>query len=218
MNALFNPENPIMRFFGKLGYGIYLNLLWFVCCLPIFTAGAATTALFRTCRFVIRDEGIGVTSEFFKAFKSNFKQSTKAWLIIMLFGAVLAVDGYVLYHMRFSSPFWTFLCAVFLVLLAAFFILLMYIFPLMANYQNTLRAMFKNSLTVGMRFLVCTAIMAAIYIGMAVLIVRVFTPLIFFGEGVCVMLCSWLLENILKQLDEKGVEEAGEPEPENEIS
>ena len=32
----------------KLCYGCYLNLLWLVCCIPIVTVGASTTALYYT--------------------------------------------------------------------------------------------------------------------------------------------------------------------------
>ena len=91
MRALFSPENPVMNIIGKIGTGIYLNLLWFICSLPIITAGAATTALFRACRFVVREQGTGVTAEFFKAFKSNFKQSTLVWLILLVLGSVLCL-------------------------------------------------------------------------------------------------------------------------------
>lgn len=204
MRSFFNPENPVMNIIGKIGLGIYLNLLWFIFSIPVITMGASTTALFRACRFVVREQGTGVTGEFFRAFKSNFKQSTIVWLILMALGGVLATDGYVLYHMRFSNAFWTILTAVFVVAAAAFFIVLMYIFPLMANYENTIPAMFKNSLMIGMKFLICTACMAAVYIVMGVLIVRVFTPFLLFGEGVCALVCSWLLERILQQLDASG--------------
>ncbi len=212
MRSLFNPENPVMNFIGKIGLGIYLNLLWVLCSLPIITAGAATTALFRACRYVIQEKGSGVTPVFFKAFKSNFKQSTLVWLLLLVLGAILGTDGYILYHLKFSNVFWTILTAVFFVALAAFAILLMYIFPLMANFENTIPTMFKNSLMIGMRFLYCTAFMAVIYITMGILIVRVFTPLFLLGEGVCVMLCSMLLENLLTML------EGTVPEAEDELS
>ena len=46
MNNLLNPDNPVMQFITKIVTTVYLNILWFLCCLPIFTAGAATTALY----------------------------------------------------------------------------------------------------------------------------------------------------------------------------
>lgn len=55
----------------------------------------------------------------------------------------------------------------------------------------------------GMRFLLCTAVMAVIYFAMAFVIINVFTPIIIFGEGLCALLCSYLLSNILLLCQEK---------------
>ena len=45
--------------------------------------------------------------------------------------------------------------------------------------------------------MLCTAVMAVIYFAMAFVIINVFTPMIVFGEGLCALLCSYLLSNIL---------------------
>lgn len=83
----------------------------------------------------------------------------------------------------------------------AYAIVAMYIFPLMARFENTIRAMFINSIMIGMRFLLCTALMAVIYFAMAVVVINIFTPAIIFGEGFCAFLCSYLLTNILAQCE-----------------
>ena len=46
MRNLLSPEGPLMSFLTKLSYSAYLNVLWFICCLPVVTIGASTTALF----------------------------------------------------------------------------------------------------------------------------------------------------------------------------
>ena len=79
----------------------------------------------------------------------------------------------------------------------------MYIFPLLSRFENTIKAMFKNSIMIGMRFLLCTFLMAVIYFAMAFVIINVFTPAVIFGEGLCAFLCSYLLTNILEQCEEK---------------
>ena len=38
--SLFNYDNPVWRFIGKLGDLILLNVLWIICSIPIFTIGA----------------------------------------------------------------------------------------------------------------------------------------------------------------------------------
>ena len=192
-----------MSFITKITYSAYLNILWFLCCLPIFTVGASTTALFYVTLKVAKNEEGSLTKSFFRAFRKNFRQATVIWLILLGVGILLGVDGYVFYHMRFDSVLWALGCAVFLVALAAYAIILMYIFPLLARFDNTVRAMFKNAIMLGMRFLLCTAVMAAIYFAMAFVIINVFTPMIVFGEGLCALLCSYLLSNILLLCQEK---------------
>lgn len=197
MNRLLDPENPVMEFITRIVYSVYLNILWFICCIPIVTAGASTTALFYvTLKMVKKEEG-NITSQFFRAFKENFAFSTKVWLIMLGTGIVLGVDGFVLYHMRFENWFWTVLTAVFMVVIVAYAIIAMYIFPLMAHFENTIRMMFFNSIMIGMRFLLCTALMAVIYFVMAFIIINIFTPAVIFGEGLCAFLCSYMLSRIL---------------------
>ena len=150
-----------------------------------------------------KDEEGNVTKSFFQAFRQNFKKATVIWLILLGLGVVLALDGYVFYHMRYENAFWTVGTAVFLVALAAYAVVLMYIFPLLARFENTVRAMLFNSLMLGMRFLLCTAAMAVIYFVMAFVVINVFTPAVVFGEGLCALLCSYLLSNILLMCEEK---------------
>lgn len=203
MNGLLNPDNPVMQFITKIVYSVYLNILWFICCIPVVTAGAATTALYYVTLKMAKNEEGGITKSFFRAFKENFKQSTIVWLILLALGIVLGVDGYVLWHMRFENAFWTVITAIFLVAVAAYLIVVMYIFPLMARFDNTIFAMFKNSLFIGMRFLLCTALVAVIHFAMLFVIINIFTPAVIFGEGLCAFLSSYFLANILKLCEAK---------------
>ena len=203
MNNLLNTDNPVMKFITKIVTTVYLNILWFLCCLPIFTAGAATTALYYVTLKMVKNEEGNITKAFFHSFKENFKQGTIIWLILLAFGILLGVDGYVLYHLRFENAFWTICSAILIVVILAYVIVLLYIFPLLSRFDNTIFSMFKNSIMLGMRFLLCTVLMAAIYFLMTFVIINLFTPAIIFGEGLCAFLCSYLLSNILIQCEEK---------------
>ena len=46
LQGIFNYDNPVWRFIGKLGDLIILNILWIVCSIPVFTAGASATAVY----------------------------------------------------------------------------------------------------------------------------------------------------------------------------
>lgn len=208
MRGILTPDNPVMNFITRIVYSVYLNILWFICCIPIVTAGASTTALFYVTLKMVKNEEGSITAQFFRAFKENFKFSTKVWLIMLALGIVLSVDGFVLYHMRFENWFWAVLTAIFIVVVLAYLIVAMYIFPLMARFENTVRMMFFNSIMIGMRFLLCTALMAAVYFVMAFIIINIFTPAVIFGEGLCAFLCSYFLSKIL---DLCAPHEASEP-------
>ena len=203
MNNLLNPDNPVMQFITKLVNAVYLNILWLLCCLPIFTIGASTTALFYVTLKMVKNEEGNITKAFFHSFKENLKQGTIIWLILLGLGIIFGIDGYVLYHMRFENAFCTICTALFIVAVIAYAIVLMYIFPLLARFNNTTLSMFKNSIMIGMRFLLCTVLMAVIYFAMAFIIINIFTPAVIFGEGLCAFLCSYLLSNILLMCEEK---------------
>ena len=209
MNHLFNLDGPVLQFINKIVYSVYLNILWFICCIPVITIGASTTALFYVTLKISKNEEGSITKAFFHSFKENLRQGTVIWLILLAFGIILGIDGYVLYHMRFENVFWTLCTAVFCVAAAAYAIILMYIFPLLARFDNTIVAMFKNALFIGVRFLFCTVLMSAIYFVMLLTVVRIFTPAVIFGEGLCALLCSCLLSNILNLCQEKTEDHAG---------
>ena len=208
MTDLFNVDGPVLQFVNKIVYSVYLNILWFLCCIPVITVGASTTALFYVTLKISKNEEGNITKAFFRSFRKNFRQGTLICLILLDAGIILGVDGYVLYHMRFENVFWTLCTAVFFVAAAAYAVILMYIFPLLARFDNTIGAMFKNSLLIGARFLFCTLLMAVVYFVMLLFIVRIFTPAVIFGEGLCALLCSYLLSNILALCQTKSEEHA----------
>ena len=92
LQGIFNYDNPVWRFIGKLGDLIILNILWIVCSIPVFTAGASTTAVYYVTLKLVRDEDDSTIRSFFRSFKSNFKQATAIWLILLAAGIVLGFD------------------------------------------------------------------------------------------------------------------------------
>ena len=72
MGKLFDLDSPIMNFLGKLADLIILNILAFICCIPIVTAGASMTALYYVCLKMVRNNEGYIMKSFFKSFKQNF--------------------------------------------------------------------------------------------------------------------------------------------------
>lgn len=196
-------DSPFGQLMLKLCYSCYLNLLWFICCIPIVTIGASTTALYYTSLKIVRGEDGSLARMFFRSFRENFRQSTVLWLILLAIGLLLAGDGYVIYHLRASSTgavavLWTLNLALVIAAAVAYTIILLFVFPLVASVSNTSWAMLKNSFLIGAHYLFCTILVFAVHFAMFFAIVSIFTPLIIFGEGLCALVSSYLMSNVLR--------------------
>ena len=66
---MFQMENPLMRMLTKIGNFILVSFYWLLTCIPVVTIIPACTALFHTVTKVIRQDGEGVTADFFSAFR-----------------------------------------------------------------------------------------------------------------------------------------------------
>lgn len=143
MGKLFAMDGKLLRLMNKAADLVFLNVLWLVCCIPIVTIGASTTAFQYVILKMARDEESYVCSTFFRAFKENFKQSTIVWGVFLFMGIVLYFDFY--YSGHTPEQFGKFL---FIPLAIAAFLLLstmFYAFPILAFFQNSTKKVFKNS-------------------------------------------------------------------------
>jgi uncharacterized membrane protein YesL len=95
MRWIFDINNPIMRYVIKVFDCMCLSVLWLVACLPIFTIGAATTAMFAVIHRYIRLEEDGLWKIFWKTFREEFKRASLCWLAALLILALLIVDALV---------------------------------------------------------------------------------------------------------------------------
>lgn len=199
----FSYESKFSQALLKLCNACYLNILWFLCSLPLFTAGAATTALYYTTLKMVQGDDSSVTKLFFRGFRQNFRQATVLWLILLAAGILLTGDLYILHHLRLtttgiSAVMWTLLFALVIAASIVYVIVLMYVFPLTASVTNTNWAMLKNSFFIGTHYLFCSILVFAIHLAMFYIVVNLFTPAIIFGNGLCALLSSYLLNNVIR--------------------
>ena len=214
-----NYESKPSQFIIKLCYSCFLNLLWAVCSLPVFTIGASTTALWYASLKIIRGQEYNAGALFFRSFKQNFKQATQLWLILLSAGILLGGDIWILLHLRAGTTgtpavFWTLLLAPVIAASVVFVIVLLWVFPLLASVDNTNTAMLKNSFLIGTHYLFATIMMFAIHFAMAYVIISLFTPMFLMGEGLCVLICAWLIDRVLHSVtydpeEKKGAEPEG---------
>ena len=220
LSGLFNYDNPIWRFIGKFWDLLIIHILWVICCIPIVTVGAATTAMYYvTLRLVRDDDGYTIRS-FFKSFKENFKQATIIWMLFLVIGLILGFDVYfVATVLTTSSTFRTVLATAFLAMLFIWLAMFTYVFPLQARFYNTVKRTIFNAFFMSIRHIFHTIAMIAIAAGMIFLTFTVVPQLMLFGVPLIAFVNSYILEAIFKKYipkDERADEKELRPLFENE--
>lgn len=147
MSYIFSMDNPFFRFVGKLTDIVWLNILTLVCCLPVFTAGAALSAMYHVLiKMAIKEEGT-ITKPFFRAFKENFKNATKIWLPSLLIYLIMFANIYLIYKGVFESyPSLLIPAGISIgIILLALTMVLNYAFAMLPRYDNTVKQTLKNA-------------------------------------------------------------------------
>lgn len=157
---LFNLDSPLMQFLTKITDLIILNVLYLVCCIPVVTIGAATTALYTVALKAAKNEESYIVRSFFRALKDNFKIGTLSWLIVFVAGMVLWMDFQILPGM--AAPLRQIFQVLTLSLALLYLITVLYLFPYIARFENTLSCSFKNAFFLAIAHLPYTMLLAAI--------------------------------------------------------
>ena len=89
----FSYESKFSQLVLMLCQSCLLNVLWFICSIPIVTIGASTTALYYVCLKIVRGEEQYVIPMFFRSFKENFRQGMISSLAIMALGSFLVLTA-----------------------------------------------------------------------------------------------------------------------------
>lgn len=144
MRNLFRLDNPVMQFLSRVCDLMIVNVLFWLCCLPVVTAGASLTALHKVTQSIVLNEDGGVVKPFFRAFRGNFRQATVGWLVLLLFLAGLAADLLLAqaYLTGNSLLVCRWLCLVLGVVVLSISV---YYFHLVARYENTVRQHAMNA-------------------------------------------------------------------------
>ena len=67
MRKFFSLDSSLMIFLSNLTDIIVLNVMCFICCIPIITIGPSVTAMHYITLKIARDEEIYVLRDYFKA-------------------------------------------------------------------------------------------------------------------------------------------------------
>ena len=135
--------SKLMNAFLTFGDIVEVNILWIICCLPIITIGASTTAMYTVCFRLVKQEAGSTRKDFFRSFKANFKKATTIWIMFVLAAFFLYFE--MLYGTNYVGGlalFYFFLASIESMLMV---MVLAFLFPLVARYDNTVLNTIKNS-------------------------------------------------------------------------
>lgn len=160
MNML-SYNSPVMRFLEGLFDIVALNLMTLLLCIPLVTAGAAMTALYKTL-FDMREQKGRTIIGYWQAFRAEFRPALPLGLFCAV--AIAAFGGYLilLYPKLAAGSVWAWIVAVAVGIL--FFFPMTFVFPLFARYQNTVKKTIINAFFLSLRHFPVTMIVLVIQI------------------------------------------------------
>ncbi len=206
MGNLFSVNSPCWRFVNTLLDLFWLNLLWVLCCLPLVTAGAATTALYTVIlKYTQGQEGY-LTREYFRAFRENILPSTLVWLLLTGIGLFLCAD-LIIYLRAGTMGLWkTVFLTVFFAGLLLYVFTSLYVYAYMAFFQNTVKNYLKNALILAIWHWPSSILM--VVLGTAILTIGflVFPPLLFIGFPLFCLINATTFHRIFAGLAESSAE------------
>lgn len=178
MKEAFNLNSPWVQRFAMLTNLVMLNILWLICCIPVFTAGAATSALYYTIFQYHTKVDDAVLKPFFHAFKVNFKQSTIFLLPLLVVLAVLGFD------MVYLISHGTGVAVLFLLIVAVFLVagMMVHLFPLIARFNMDGKALVRTAFSLVVLHLPAT--ITVILLTVLPVFLLLFQPSLFLRLGV----------------------------------
>lgn len=197
MGRFFNIDNPVWRFIGNIADMFLLSLLWYLCCLPVFTIGAGSTAMYYvTLKLTHNQEGY-TGADFRRAFRLNFKPATLIWLLFLAVALILGADIY--WSLFSGGSISVMFLPAFGVLILLYLLNLFFIFPLLARCDNTVKALLKMNFAMSLRNFL--PLLSAIIMTAAIFLVGlfIFWPLLLIAPGLSAYLNSYLFNRILEK-------------------
>lgn len=161
LDRIFDFDNVVFRAIDKIGKIFLLNLLWLICSLPIFTMGAATTALIYSSMKLQENEGYWYQN-FFSSFKDNFKQATGIFFLYLIAGVILAVNF--LLGGQAGDSMGLVIQGVVGILAVPYFLSLLYVYGVQAKFINPVKATIRYAFFMALRNLKYTIQMAILVV------------------------------------------------------
>ena len=198
MHGLFNYDGFVVQTANKITDCICLSILWLVSSLPIFTVGAANTALYYATNKCIRRGDGGVWKTYWSSFRSNFRQATLLWLVLFLGYALLSASCVCAYLMCSAGNLPKELLYLPAAATAVFTAWGSLPFPYLARFRNDNRTAAKNCLGIALMNLPVT-LLQLVFLVLAIVGILVFPLAILCAPGIYMVLSCYSLEPVFRK-------------------
>lgn len=197
MNRIFDVDNPVWRFVGKLADVFILNLLWIVCCIPVVTIGAASTAVYYVTFKLAGDTEGHLIKDFFKSFRLNMKQATVVWLLMLLSGLILVFDLW--FFTEQTSWLGKAMVALFSMIGMIYLMTALYLFPVLAGFYQNTKSLIRTSFAMAIRHLPWTLLLMIMDAGIVLTAFFYIPPILFLCFTLTAFLNSYIFRIIFSK-------------------
>jgi len=170
-------------YFRKFWKLCLLNLIYLMACIPVVTIGPATAGATYVLRNFAREEHAYVWYHFWKAFKSNFKQSFIMGIINLI---VYGLSGWVIlfYVMNIgTNDYFIVLLAIAIIFVIVYSVFNYYTYLLMVTVNLSFKAIIKNSYiftVLGIKYNFCVFLFSTIIVALEALFFPLTLPVVLF--------------------------------------
>lgn len=158
---LLDPDSPIMSFLARVADLVILNVLWLLCCLPVVTAGASTTAMYHVVRHLQEESISSVTRDFFRSFKSDFRQATPVYLLLLIPTAAVVMNAWIL-SAQSSDIVPVYVRAIWMVSALMLTFVVSFVYAVMAYFDDTVWKTLRTAAVLAVAKLPRTVLISAI--------------------------------------------------------
>lgn len=193
--SIFAMDGVYAKIMNSLWNLLMISVLWVLCSIPVITFGASTAAAYYAAAKVIRGREGKIISEFFHAFKSNFKQSAFFSAIYAVILAVLLLECYYVYQ---SSQLPLPMLYLFYGMVLAVVANIQYLFPFMSRFSLTKFALFRMATLCSFRHLITTILLLLLFAAMCIG-VYLMPWGVFLFPGVMFLVKTFLMERVIRK-------------------
>lgn len=147
---LFNPDSRIMIFLSRLADLVILNILWLVCCIPVVTIGASTTAMYHVIRHWQKDSVSSIMRDFFQSFKEDFKQATPVYLILLIPTVAVVMNAMLIFNPENSAAVPSYLLVIWFISALILLFISSFVYPVMAFFADSIFKTLRNAMVLAL--------------------------------------------------------------------